>query len=188
MGYCHQNQIPVNAVLAGIMALAVAVPAFAGVPSDSLILYAPDGSISAAAYQPEDQSEQSSQVIFLPGVALNTAEFGDATTLQEPGVSTGRGFSDIVGISAGGPDGLDLAFASDNEAMLVNFGAFPRNVIEHGPLNVSYLLDSGLANQGYTLVFTSDAVPEPAAWTFMLTGFGGLGLAIRARRRFAAAI
>ncbi|WP_293371549.1 PEPxxWA-CTERM sorting domain-containing protein [Phenylobacterium sp.] len=31
------------------------------------------------------------------------------------------------------------------------------------------------------------AVPEPAAWTLMLLGFGGLGVAIRRRRRLAAA-
>jgi hypothetical protein len=34
--------------------------------------------------------------------------------------------------------------------------------------------------------YTSGAVPEPAAWTMILAGFGGLGLAARSRRRTAA--
>jgi len=28
-------------------------------------------------------------------------------------------------------------------------------------------------------------VPEPAAWTLMLIGFGGLGVALRSRRKVA---
>lgn len=35
--------------------------------------------------------------------------------------------------------------------------------------------------------FFSDGVPEPATWAMMLAGFGGLGVAMRARRRQIAA-
>ena len=34
-----------------------------------------------------------------------------------------------------------------------------------------------------TLVISTTAVPEPAAWVMMLVGFGGLGVAMRSRRR-----
>jgi hypothetical protein len=44
---------------------------------------------------------------------------------------------------------------------------------------------------GATITFQSGtnngAVPEPAAWTLMLIGFGGLGLALRSRRKVATA-
>jgi PEP-CTERM motif len=35
--------------------------------------------------------------------------------------------------------------------------------------------------------FTGTAVPEPASWAMMLVGFGGLGAAMRSRRKLAAA-
>jgi hypothetical protein len=37
-------------------------------------------------------------------------------------------------------------------------------------------------------VIATTAVPEPAAWTFLLMGFGGLGVTMRSRRRGAAAV
>jgi hypothetical protein len=38
----------------------------------------------------------------------------------------------------------------------------------------------------FTLVFTPSGAPEPATWAMMLLGFGGLGAAMRSRRRQAA--
>ncbi len=40
---------------------------------------------------------------------------------------------------------------------------------------------------GFDNVALASGVPEPGAWALMLLGFGGLGLAMRARRRIAAA-
>lgn len=46
-------------------------------------------------------------------------------------------------------------------------------------------LDTGGSSPGYDLmgVQGSNSVPEPGTWALMLVGFGGLGLAMRARRR-----
>ena len=41
------------------------------------------------------------------------------------------------------------------------------------------------ASQPTVLTFTQ--VPEPAAWTLMLAGFGAIGASLRSRRRIAAA-
>jgi hypothetical protein len=53
-------------------------------------------------------------------------------------------------------------------------------------LSSSYGAISGPPLGAFDVLGTS-AVPEPAAWTVMLLGFGVLGLALRARRRAAAA-
>ena len=39
----------------------------------------------------------------------------------------------------------------------------------------------------FTDITVSNVVPEPAVWTLMMVGFGGLGLALRIRRRMALA-
>ncbi len=60
-----------------------------------------------------------------------------------------------------------------------------------GPINISSIsfFDAGLGtgdnvlNGTYDITFSTLAVPEPAAWVMMLAGFGGLGLALRSRRR-----
>jgi hypothetical protein len=47
--------------------------------------------------------------------------------------------------------------------------------------------DALYAADGKTQGFTTGGVPEPASWTLMLMGFGGLGAMLRRRRRAAAA-
>ena len=45
-------------------------------------------------------------------------------------------------------------------------------------------LIGGLGTQGITGI-TIGAVPEPGTWAMMLLGFGGMGLAVRRRRKSA---
>lgn len=45
---------------------------------------------------------------------------------------------------------------------------------------------SDLVRTTATVVSVAGAVPEPATWALMLLGFGGIGVAMRRRRRFAA--
>jgi hypothetical protein len=60
----------------------------------------------------------------------------------------------------------DPAFATDNPG----FGPF-----------------SSLLSNGKTVTGVAAGAPEPTAWALMLIGFGGLGVALRSRRRHAVA-
>ena len=62
----------------------------------------------------------------------------------------------------------NLWMNSDGDAELYTYGA-PGALDVHGSI-------------------TTTAVPEPMTWALMLIGFGGLGLAMRSRRRQAAAL
>jgi hypothetical protein len=115
--------------------------------------------------------------------------------------------SDVVGIYASRtPTGtvLHFAFASDTEQKsppLTNWIAPgvppPPAIPEAGPVNVTRFLNPGLRANHWTAIFTSDleqgtggvssptALPEPGAWAMLLAGLGGVGLAVRARRRSA---
>jgi hypothetical protein len=79
-------------------------------------------------------------------------------------------------------------------------GAFPCGTV----VAQNYVVSTGglYANPGDTSAYVQDwavgaqytnyafavGVPEPATWALMLAGFGGLGAAMRARRKTAAAI
>jgi PEP-CTERM motif len=47
-------------------------------------------------------------------------------------------------------------------------------------------LTQGPSSLGFTGVVTTAGVPEPATWAMMMIGFGGLGMAMRSRRKLAA--
>lgn len=88
-----------------------------------------------------------------------------------------------------GPSYIELAFANPltleaNDPLLVSVGHPKDASYECNNCTPIRYITGGMA------VFSgvaSLAVPEPAAWMMMLVGFGGVGAAIRSRRRFAAA-
>jgi hypothetical protein len=56
------------------------------------------------------------------------------------------------------------------------------------PVTVSFYIPDGTRGDNYGGVsLRVSAVPEPATWTMMILGFGGVGLVLRRRRRLAAA-
>ena len=50
------------------------------------------------------------------------------------------------------------------------------------------IANDGVNGVGATITFNSNAVPEPATWAVMLTGFFGIGMAMRSRRKLATAV
>jgi hypothetical protein len=125
-------------------------------------------------------------------VAIDAAQFGNPTILQEPGIPVQQGYSDIFGIASGAPDGgLALAFASDTEQNLTNFGLFANVILEiGGPVDATMYLSADLRALGYTATFLSDveSVPLPAALPLFSTGVAALGLLGWRRRRKGAAV
>jgi hypothetical protein len=57
----------------------------------------------------------------------------------------------------------------------------------HITLTLSNVPDAGTISVSNTVQVGAGAVPEPATWAMMLVGFGGLGVAMRSRRKQAAA-
>lgn len=59
----------------------------------------------------------------------------------------------------------------------------PVAALQNGNLRAFTAIGDGKFSVGLTTESNGGGVPEPAAWTLMLTGLGGLGLAMRSRRK-----
>ena len=100
------------------------------------------------------------------------------------------------GIPAGGYYGTEtMAGFTANYGALVGDAGGTLFLIGTGPtfktglsgeLTVGYW-DSYYPDNSGSQSLSISAVPEPAAWTMMLLGFGGMGAALRSRRRAATA-
>jgi hypothetical protein len=90
-------------------------------------------------------------------------------TLALPTTPNGAGIPGCFGTNFCPYVPIDVAFAGT--AMSVDFGG----------------TENQIAFANVTLGSTTPGVPEPASWALMLVGFGGLGMALRSRRRPASA-
>ena len=113
------------------------------------------------------------------GVLL--ADVNVSVNIFEP---AGR-ISDVMQLTgAAGSDMMQVMFTSDTEGgPIIDPLPGAISIVENGKFQTvtQFTLSNGDA---YTWQFRSDLdVPEPAAWTLMLAGFGGLGLVMRSRRK-----
>ena len=97
--------------------------------------------------------------------------------------------SDVMQLTgAAGSSTMQVMFTSDADGgPIIDPLPGAISIVENGQFQTvtQFTLSNGDA---YTWQFRSDLeVSEPAAWTLMLTGFGGLGAAMRSRRRAAVA-
>ena len=97
----------------------------------------------------------------------SSAAFGDATNADAPG-----GYQNSEKISFG----------------FLDPGYNPNlNDTFHIVLTLDNVPNAGMISVSNNVQVGTGAVPEPATWAMMLVGFGGLGVAMRSRRKQAAA-
>ena len=92
------------------------------------------------------------------------------------GVVTAAFFSRV-----GSNGDLDQLFL--NSACACSYGTGHTNFLDIGTNDGKYVWNVGNLNAADGLIFGQGGVPEPAAWSLMLLGLGGLGGALRARRK-----
>ena len=124
--------------------------------SDCMLVFDGTGALVASTTVAE-AVEDPNAVYTVPGIAIDPAQFGNATTLIEAGSNSATGpFSDIFGVASTG-GGLFLAFSSDNE-VTTPFGSqgaiFLQETIA-GPYDATMYLDPMLRAAGWTAQFSS---------------------------------
>ena len=134
----------------------------------------------------------------LRGLKLSFIDNDD--TLKIYGVTSAGALVDLgygttattAGTIKGGLDGaaLGLTYAAGVNSGTATFGLAPTAYFN------SYLFTSriggeltflGTKGQGYRIDSLTGAVPEPASWALLITGFGLVGMAARRRRKVVAA-
>ena len=90
-------------------------------------------------------------------------------------------FLSTFGDAAADPTaGVDMPL-STNFISGVDYFVFNNGGSPYG--NASWDYFTGFGNVQFAATFVSSPAPEPAAWTLMLAGFGGLGVVLRGSRR-----
>lgn len=165
----------------GLIAPAVQASAQSLPQSDTLTVYDSSGNIVVSPFA--DEANENASAITIVPIAFDPAQFDNATALTEPNGT----ISDVFGICTGcGSDGGEhLGFASDTEIQGVPYIVSNYVPERNGIIDATKYLSPDLQRLGFTAQFVSDVVPvpEPASWAMMLLGFGGIGLAVRRRRK-----
>ncbi len=162
---------------------AVATVSFAGAAEavtiyNNITVY--DGSNMVVASVTGDFVASPSLIIFVGGIAVDSARFGDFSTVFNAGLGS---YVNIFGIATGGPDGFNLALSGPGLA-----GPSSHEYIFTGaPISATDYLSAGLQDSGYTAFITVAGVPEPESWALLIAGFGLVGAAQRRRSRAARA-
>ena len=121
--------------------------------------------------------------------SYNLGGGGDNVTKLVNGAATYTGLDPVPGHVgfAGGSININLASGyslNTTDSYKLNF-AYNSLTGQIGDTSTSYFGFQGLGDEGWAV--GSYSVPEPATWMMMLVGFGGLGAALRLRRRAAGA-
>lgn len=111
----------------------------------------------------------------------------DAFTLAGPGSISNSPFSGFnlglncvsCGNGASNPYGSSLTFDITGTGL----GVLAANNYNGNPINFAVDVVRGAGVTGVIGGGLGGAVPEPSAWALMILGFGGVGAAIRSRRR-----
>jgi hypothetical protein len=105
---------------------------------------------------------------------------GDRFTLFDNGVLLGQTSAPVPNASSVG-ECISCALADPN----YSHGFFPLGPGSH---SITGTFDGVITNGDGDFIIHAVGVPEPGAWALMLVGFGGLGAALRSRRRMASAV
>ncbi len=177
-------------VLAGVMALTAAANGHATTITiyDTLNYYGPGQSL-IDTFTATPATEAAATAIYgfpmqlLPDLVADPTLDGPLFNVLNHGVAT-----NTVGVKADNPvPGSVAQLAFLNQGGPQHYTGLP--TVEGGgaPVDLTSLLAPALRSAGYTATLSAsgaytEAVPEPATWTMMLLGVGGLGAVLRRRR------
>lgn len=122
---------------------------------------------------------------------FETAVFKGVFNLSAPGTvefqlgSDDDSFIYVDGVLFGQNPGVHGVTNVDFTSSMLNAGNHNITVFYADRENTGAFLSLNLLSSG---IIINPGVPEPATWAMMLMGFGGLGAALRARRRQASAV
>jgi hypothetical protein len=143
------------------------------------------------SFEPREQFDPSPVLVSTTGTAAVTSFFGaPSVSFTDPAVTFGPnsfpGFSSI-------PDPTRAPFSLTASDLGLRFSVGDDDFFGFARFAGSNLISVGFETSANTPILAGSmasaaAVPEPATWAMMLLGFGGMGVAMRRRRRSSGAM